>query len=115
MSDAEKDEAIKKVYTAASGFGASMYNTFKDAKVLIPSITHSYVKDWFKRNIERTTQEGKGKHSWVAPRSKREYQADIFFITEMQLKNQQYPYGMSVVDVFSKYATVIPMERKTAE
>ena len=44
-----------------------------------------------------------------------EYQANVFYITEKQMPNQVYPFGLSMIDVLSTYATVIPMkERKVA-
>ena len=36
---------------------------------------------------------------------------DVFFITEKQFQNQTYGYGLSCIDIFSKFAVVIPMKK----
>ncbi len=51
----------------------------------------------------------------MAPRAYHEYQADIFFITEKQLQSQEFPFGLSCIDIFSKYATVVPIKSRKHE
>ena len=51
----------------------------------------------------------------MAPRAYHEYQVDIFFITEKQLQSQEYPFGLSCIDIFSKYATVVPIKSRKHE
>ena len=70
-------------------------------------------KNGFK-NIERTKQIGGAKNSYVVPHAYFEYQADIFYITDRQYQNQDYIYGLSMTDVFSKYAAVIPLKERDA-
>ena len=78
-------------------------------------ITLELVRQWFRETIEKTKQVGGAKNSYVAQRAFQEYQADVFYNTEKQMPNQEFPFGLSMIDVFSKYATVIPMrERKAA-
>ena len=114
MTDEVKDRTIHQIYYGRSGFG-SPNQTFADAKAKDPTIRLDYVRDWFRRNIERTKPTGGGKNSFVAPRAYHEYQADIFFITEKQLPKQDYPYGLSCIDIFSKYATVVPIKARKHE
>ena len=76
----------------------------------MPSITHSYVKNWFAKNVDRTKAEGRGQNSYVAQRPYQEYQIDVFFITDKQMQHQEYRYGLSCIDIFSKYACVIPIK-----
>ena len=45
----------------------------------------------------------------MAPRAYHEFQADVFYITDKQFPDQDFPAGLSVYDVFSKYAAVSPM------
>jgi hypothetical protein len=109
-----KNNIIKGVYNSKTGFG-SIERTYQDAKTKDPCITKAFVKHWIETNVERTRQVGRQKNSFVAPRAYHEYQADLFYITDKQFLNQEYPFGLSVIDVFSKYATVIPLkERKFA-
>ncbi len=54
-------------------------------------------------------------NSYAAPRPFHEYHADIVYITDRQFPGQDYPYGLSRIDVFGKYATVIPLKDKDAK
>ena len=108
------NKTIRRVYYSKDG-GRPAYKTYLDAKAIDPQITLDWVRGWFKTNIERTRQVGGAKNSYVAPRAFHEYQADIFYITPKQFPNQNLRFGLSVIDVFSKYATVIPMKERKAE
>ncbi len=37
------------------------------------------------------------------------------FVTAKQFKNQVYPVGLSMIDLFTKSAIVIPIKEKTGE
>ena len=67
------------------------------------------VKEWFNKNIEKTRYYG-GKNSFVAPHANYEYQIDLCFITD--LENQTYKIGIACIDIFTKYATVVPIRSK---
>jgi hypothetical protein len=113
MTDAQKDKAIhNSYYDTESGF-KSAYATYQEVRFKFNGITLSYVKNWFERNVERTSLEGKGKNSFVAPHPKYEYQVDLFEITDNQFADQAYKYGLSCIDIFTKFATVIPMKTKS--
>ncbi len=43
-----------------------------------------------------------------------EFQADLIFITKYQFDNQEYDTGLTMIDVFSKYAVVLPVSEKKA-
>ena len=51
-----------------------------------------------------------GTNSFVAPRPYYEYQFDLFFIND--LKEQKFKIGCVCIDVFSKYAAVVPLHNK---
>ena len=110
----DRDKTIRRVYYGKDG-GSSAYKTYLDAKAIDPRITLDWVRDWFKKNVERTRQVGGAKNNYVAPRAFHEYQADVFYITDRQFPNQDYPYGLSIIDVFSKFATVIPLKERDAD
>ena len=109
----DKNKTIRKVFYAKDG-GRTPYKTWLDAKAIDPRITLDWVRSWFNKNVEKTRQVGGAKNSYVAPRAYHEYQADLFYITAKQFTNQDYPFGLSVIDVFSKYATVIPLKDRKA-
>ena len=105
---------IRKAYYSPTGL-STPYKIYKDVHSVDKRITLELVRQWFRENIEKTKQVGGAKNSYVAQRAFQEFQADVFYITEKQMPNQEFPFGLSMIDVFSKYATVIPMkERKAA-
>ena len=110
----DRDKVIAKIYYGRDG-GRSAYKTWQDAKEIDPRITLDWVRGWFKTNVERKGQVGGAKNSYVAPRAYHEYQADLFYITDRQFPNQDLPFGLSVIDVFSKFAAVIPLKERKAE
>ena len=84
MSD--KNKIISDIYFDRSGFG-SIATTFKDAKAKDKSITLADVKAWFEKNLDRKRPMS-GFNSFIAPYAYYEYQIDLFFITNNDLKNQ---------------------------
>ena len=41
-----------------------------------------------------------------------EYQVDLFFISKNDLENQKFRIGLGLIDIFGKYAAVIPIKSK---
>ena len=108
MSD--KNKIISDIYFDRSGFG-SIATTFKDAKAKDKSITLADVKAWFEKNLDRKRPMS-GFNSFIAPYAYYEYQIDLFFITNNDLKNQRFRIGLVVIDIFSKFAVVVPIKSK---
>jgi hypothetical protein len=112
MEEVENDmKIIASVYRGADG-GGPAYKTYLDAKAIEPGITLNLVKGWFKLKVQPTNQVWGKINSYVAPHTYFEYQADLFFITPKQFKNQKITIGLSMVDVFSEFAVVIPVKEK---
>ena len=77
------------------------------------------VKKWIDSNTQRK-QNLKGYNSYVAPKPYFEYQADVFFTgdwntSEDALAEQKIPAGVFMIDVFTKYVVVIPVNGKNDE
>ena len=104
----DKQDTISKIYYDRAGFG-SIQQTLKEAKEKDKSITLNDVKEWFKENVEQKKQL-RGYNSFVAKHAYFEFQADLLFITD--LPNQDFKIGLLVIDIFTKYMTVIPMKTK---
>ena len=102
---------LNKVYHDPAGYG-SITSTFKEAFKLDKTLTLNTVKQWFKSNIE-TTKQVKGSNSFVAPYPHYEYQLDLMFFTD--LKNQKFEQGMLCIDIFTKYAVVVPIKSKAED
>ena len=105
-----KSEIINKIYHDPAGHG-SMKTTYEDAKQKDKSITYVDVKQWFDLNIERKTQP-KGYNSFIASEPKQEYQMDLFFMN--YLKDPEFNIGMLMVDIFTKFVSIIPMKANNA-
>ena len=110
MSNTNKDKIISDIYFDRSGFG-SQATTFKDAKAKDKSITMADVKAWYEKNVDRKKPMS-GFNSFIAPHAHYEYQIDLFFITNNDLKNQKFNVGMVVIDIFSKYLVIVPIKSK---
>ena len=104
-----KNEIISKIYNDPSGFG-SIKKTLDEAKQVDKSITLDHVKDWFSKNVEKKNQL-KGMNSFVAPRPYYEYQLDLLFINDME--NQKFKIGMVMIDIFTKFASIVPIASKS--
>ena len=105
------DEIIKKVYHDLGGFG-SIQSTFKDAKAKDPSIKLSDVQAWMKRNVEKKTQV-RGFNSFIADKPYEEFQMDLLFFNDV--KDKDYQGGLLMVDIFSKFCSIIPIKSKTPD
>ena len=105
---------ISKSYNRPEG-GKPAVKTWLDVRDIDPRITLNEVKYWFKQNVQPKGQVWGQRNSYVAPGPYHEYQADLFLVTENQFKDQEYEYGLSMIDVFSKFAVVLPLSGKTAE
>ena len=116
MADVEEQafKLVRKTYYSKTGL-STPYKIYHDAHAIDKIISLEVVRKWFRENVERTKQVGGAKNSFVAPRAYHEYQADLLNITDRQFPNQDYPFGLSMIDVFSKYATVIPLKERNSK
>ena len=106
-----KQDVIHDVYFDRAGFG-SLKKTLDEARKKDPSIRMEDVKQFFSKNVEQRRRP-RGQNSFVAPHSFYEFQLDLFFISKNDLENQQkFRIGLVLIDIFSKYATVIPIKTK---
>ena len=96
MSAPRKKQIIKTVYFDPAGYG-SINSVLNDARNMDKTITLEDVKQWKQQNVERKTQL-RGQNSFVASYPRQEYQMDLFFLSD--LKDQEYPLGLLVVDIF---------------
>ena len=102
----DKDKIISSVY---HDFYGSIKDTFNDAKKKDPSIKYDDVKEWFAKNFVRKKNLS-GYNSFIANEPFEEFQIDLFFIND--LDNQDYKIGLLMIDIFSKFMTVIPLKTK---
>ena len=110
MSD-NKQKIISDIYNDPSGFGSKAV-TLADARKKDKTITKSDVDEFFKKNVE-VKKLPRGQNSFVAPHAGYEYQVDLFFIGKKDMKDKQKTrIGMVMIDIFSKYAVVLPINAR---
>jgi hypothetical protein len=63
----DRDTTIRRVYHGKE-CGSTGYKTYLDAKAIDPIMKFDWVRDCFKKNVERTRQVGGAKNSYVALR-----------------------------------------------
>ena len=100
----DKNEIIRRMYYDPAGFG-SMRSTLKDAQAKDKTINMNDVKAWFKRDVEQK-KNLKGYNSFVANEPFEEFQVDPCFFGD--LKDKEYKGGLAIIDIFTKYATLVP-------
>ena len=109
MSEPErtKDDVIKSVYKDKSGFGSVM-STYLKARDVDKSITLKDVKNWFYTNVDNIDK-AKGYNSYINNAPYQEYQMDLIFFGK---EDDNLNAALSMIDIFSKFAVVIPMKNK---
>ena len=105
-----KQDIISSIYYDRAGFG-SRAQTLKDSREKDATITKEDVEEFFRKNVEEK-RKPRGENSFAAPHAHFEYQVDLFFISKNDLENQKFRIGLVLIDIFSKYATVIPIKSK---
>ena len=107
-SNESHNKILNTVYHGPAGYG-SIPSTCKEAVKLYKTITLNTVKQWFKTNLE-TTKQVKGNNSCVAPYPYYEYQLDLMLFTDLEI--QKLEQGMLCIDIFTRYAVVVPVKSK---
>ena len=102
--------ALQNIYTDANGF-MSRKNLYKEAVQTRPryGITMHFVNQWYDTIVGRTRNYGPH-NSFVAPHAHWEYQIDLFQLSH--LGSGTSTSAMACIDVFSRYATVVPIPTK---
>ena len=108
MSETTKEDIIEKAYKE---FFGSIADTTKEAKKLDKSITLADVKTWFNNKFARKTKQLQ--NSYIANHAYEEYQMDLFFMKDTD--GEEYNTGLLLIDIFTKFATVVPVKSKQAD
>ena len=118
-----KEETISNVYyNLEEGFG-SIQETYKKAKAKDPSISLDDVRNFMRKQPNKQIKGHRGYNSYTAPFARFEYQIDIMVMAplskdpEVSIKvtKAEPRYALVVIDIFSKYADVIPMEENNSK
>ena len=106
-----KQDIISNTYFDRAGYG-SRATTLADARKRDNTITMDDVNKFFSEHIEEK-RKPRGENSFVAPHAYFEYQLDLFFMAKNDFDDEQkFRVGLVLIDIFSKYAVVIPITSK---
>jgi hypothetical protein len=102
------EKIISDLYYDKGGY-LSVEQTYRNALKKDKTIKKKDVQAWFHLNtVKKNNVMGpQGKNSFVAPHKGYEYQIDLFWIKDMG--TQENEIGFVMIDIFTKYATVIPL------
>ena len=107
----EKQKIISDIYFDRAGF-SSKKTTLADARQKDKTITMDDVNEFFRKNVDEK-RKPRGENSFVAPSPYWEYQLDLFFISPNDVESKQkFRVGLVLIDIFTKYAVVIPINSK---
>jgi hypothetical protein len=98
------------VYYDPAGYG-SIVATYNEARLKDITISKQFVQGWFSENVSKKKQPG-GKNSFVGPGPGYESQIDVFYLSD--LKKQKNKYGCVCINIFTKYAWVVPIPTRKA-
>ena len=106
-----KDRLIKRHYYDQGGYNSKEI-TLREVRKEDKTITKADVESWYDANVlKRGHAQGVNKNSFVAPHKGYEYQIDLFFVKDLDAE-QKYTIGFVMIDVFTRYAVVLPVENK---
>ena len=107
-----KQKIISDIYNDPSGF-ASKSVTLADARKKDKSITMDDANMFFKKNVE-IKKLPRSQNGFVAPNANYQYQLDVFFVGREDFETKQKTRtGLVLIDIFSKYAVVLPIASRT--
>src|SRR5882757_8052429 len=102
-------------HTAGLGTATKLYNA---AKELLPNIKLNNVKDWLQGEFTYTLHKPARKYikrnPIIAEEPNQQIEADLVDMQEFKRFNKGYNYILTVIDVMTKYAKVVPLINKTS-
>ena len=118
-----KEQIVSNVYYDNEGGFGSIQETYKKAKQQNQEITLDEVKEFMKKQPNKQIKGYRGTNSYTAPFARFEYQIDIMVMAPLSKKPEvkietpktEPRYALVVIDIFSKYADVIPMKENNSE
>ena len=107
----DKQKIISDIYNDPSGFGSKAV-TLADARKKDKTITMDDVNQFFSKNVE-VKKLPRGQNSFVVPNANYQYQLDLFSMGKEDFESKQKTRsGLVLIDIFSKYAVVLPIPSK---
>ena len=111
MPELSKDALLSNLYYDIDKGYSSAQSLYKQAQEEDIHISLEYVKNWIKKQPNKQRKGYKGYNSYKAPFPRYQYQIDIMDMSYLK-QSTQPRYALVVIDIFSKYGDVQPMNNK---
>lgn len=116
----QMDKVLHKLYYDPShpaGFGG-IQTLYKHAKKKLKSLTLNQVKLWLQEQktytLHKPIRRKFSRRVTITATSDQQWQADLADVQTLSKYNDDFRYLLCVIDVFSRYAWVVPLKDKTS-
>jgi transposase InsO family protein len=114
------DRTLRRIYYDPKNPAAfsSISKLYKACRLENPNVTYQSVKDWLAGErgygLHKPTRHVFSRNKCILSRADEQWQADLVDMQAFKAYNQGCSYLLTVIDMFSKYAFVIPLKNKNA-
>ena len=113
------ESTLKRIYYDVhhpAGFSGAQ-PLYQAARKTLPSLTLKQVKTWLQKQttytLHKPIRRKFQRRKTVVGGIDHQWQADLADVQSLKKDNDQYRYLLCVIDVFSKYAWVVPLYNKS--
>lgn len=114
----KKDTLLHQLYYNPAGYGG-VQELYKAARQHMKSITVDQVRNWLRGQrtytLHKPIRRKFSRRKTVVGGIDHQWQADLADMQSLSMDNSHYRYLLCVIDVFSKYAWVVPIKDKTGK
>ena len=114
MSGLSNEQVLSNIYyDLERGYGSAK-SLYEQAKEEGAVITLEEVKNFMKKQPNKQIKGYQNYNSYLVPYARAEFQIDIMDMNKFKQEGEER-YGLIVIDAFSRYAYIHPMENKNSE
>ena len=114
MSGLSNEQILSNIYyDLERGYGSAK-SLYEQAKEEGAVITLEEVKNFMKKQRNKQIKGYQNYNSYLVPYARAEFQIDIMDMNKFKQEGEER-YGLIVIDAFSRYACIHPMENKNSE
>ena len=114
MSRLSNEQILSNIYyDLERGYGSAK-SLYEQAKEEGAAITLEEVKNFMKKQPNKQIKGYQNYNSYLVPYARAEFQIDIMDMNKFKQEGEER-YALIVVDAFSRYAYIHPMENKNSE
>ena len=114
MSGLSNEQILSNIYyDLERGYGSAK-SLYEQAKEEGAVITLEEVRSFMKKQPNKQIKGYQNYNSYLVPYARAEFQIDIMDMNKFKQEGEER-YGLIVIDAFSRYACIHPMENKNSE